>query len=79
MAEFNWTENSKAIFDEYVNMAPGPFRKRSEKSLVQGLENRFGVGGEVTEAGIMEVIKEVTPAQFLKLGIKKLAALLTEP
>ena len=79
MAEFNWTENSEAIFEAYVNMAPGPFRKRSEKNLVEGLEKRFGDGGEVTEVGIMEVIKEVTPAQFLKLGMKKLTALLTEP
>ncbi len=76
MAEFTWEDNTKEIFDKCVEMAPGPFRKITEKSLLEALEKKIGDGGTVTEPSIVECIKEVTPKPFLAMGMKKLKPLL---
>jgi hypothetical protein len=78
MAEFNWTENSKAVFDESVKAAPMPFRGVTKKSLTKALTNVVGDGGDVHEADIVRVIKEATPAPFVAQGLKAIEPLLTD-
>jgi hypothetical protein len=79
MAEFNWLENSKVVFDESLKAAPGPFRGVSKKNLEKGLTKIVGEGGDVREADIVRAIKETTPAPFLALGLKTIGPHLTDP
>ena len=35
MAELNWQENSKAMFDKMIEASPKPFRAMTEKKLAE--------------------------------------------
>jgi hypothetical protein len=79
MADFNWTENSKAVFDEAVKSAPMAFRGVTKKSFTKGLTKEVGEGGEVREAHVVKVIKATSPAPFVGTGIKAITPFLTDP
>jgi len=76
MADFTWEDNTKEIFDKAVSLPPAPFRKTTENSITEALVAKIGEQGTVTEAVLVEVIKEVTPKPFLKMGMKKIKPLL---
>ncbi len=79
MAEFNWTENSKTVFDESLKAAPMPFRAVTKKGLLGGLTKIVGEGGDVREEDIIRAIRESTPAPFVATGLKAVAPFLTDP
>ena len=76
MAEFKWEENTKEIYEKCINLAPGPFRKITKKTLDECLTKKLGDGGTVTEPVLVDAIKECTPKPFLKMGMKQLKPLL---
>jgi hypothetical protein len=77
--EFKWVENAQAVYEKSISATPFPFRKSTQKGLDQLLMDNFGEGKEITEAMLVAVIKEHTPAAFLGLGMKAIAPLLTDP
>jgi len=79
MATFKWAENAEAIFDKSISATPFPFRNNTRNGLVKLLMERFGEEEEITEAKLVQVIKDHTPAPFLGLGMKAIAPLLTDP
>lgn len=79
MAEFNWTENSKTVFEESLKAAPMPFRGVTKKGLLGGLTKIVGDGGDVREEDIVRAIKESTPAPFVGIGLKAVTPFLTDP
>ncbi len=79
MTQFNFQENAKAIFEKSISSTPVLFRKRVKNGLVALLLKQYGEGAEVTEAQLVEVIKENTPAAFVKLGISAIKPLITDP
>ena len=79
MATFNWTENAEAIYEKSISATPFPFRKTMRNGLIKLLMERFGEEEEITEAKLVQVIKDHTPAPFLGLGMKAIAPLLTDP
>lgn len=79
MANFNWVENAEAIYEKSISATPFPFRKNTRNGLTELLMERFGEDEEITEAKLVAVIKEHTPAPFLGLGMKAIAPLLTDP
>ena len=79
MAKLNFTENAEAIFDKSVSATPLPFRKTTKNGLTELLLEKYGEEGEISEAGIVEVIKEHTPKPFLGRGMKAIAPLVSDP
>jgi hypothetical protein len=78
VTEFNWTENSKTVFDESLKAAPMPFRSVTKKSLLKGLTTIVGDGGDVREADIVRAIRENTPAPFVAQGLRAIEPFLTD-
>ncbi len=76
MSEFNWEDNTEEIFEKACSTPPAPFRKLTRKSIVKALVKKVGEGGSVSEACLVESIKEVTPKPYLAMGMKKLKPLL---
>lgn len=79
MTKLNFTENAEAIYEKSISATPLPFRKTTKNGLTELLLERFGEDGEITEAGIVEVIKANTPKPFLGRGMKAIAPLLSDP
>ncbi len=61
MAELNWENNSKAMFDKLIESSPKPFRAMTEKKLLAAMTAKAGDSGTVTEDIVIESVKEVTP------------------
>ena len=76
MADFNWEDNTEEIFDKVVSLTPKPFQKMTVKGISEALVKRIGEGGSVTEAVLVDCIKEVTPKPFLAMGMKKIQHML---
>jgi len=79
MSQFKFQENAEAIFEKSVSATPFPFRKTMKQGLIDLLIEHYGEGAKITEAQLVEVIKENTPAAFLGLGIKAIKPLITDP
>ena len=78
MAELNWQDNSKEMFDKLIESSPKPFRAMTEKKMKDGIEKKAGEGGAVTEDIIIEVVKEVTPKPFVAMALKSIDPLITK-
>jgi len=78
MAELNWQDNSKAMFDKLVENSPKPFRAMTEKKLLEVLTKKAGDSGAVTEEMIEEATKEVTPKPFVAMALKAIEPLKTK-
>lgn len=79
MPNFNWVENAEAVYDKSISATPFPFRNTTRNGLNELLLEKFGEETEITEAMLVDVIKEHTPAAFLGLGMKAIAPVLTDP
>ncbi len=79
MPKLNFIENAEAIFDKSVSATPLPFRKTVKSGLIELLLEKFGEKGEISEAGVVQVIKEHTPKLFLGRGMKAIAPLVSDP
>jgi hypothetical protein len=78
MAEFNWQDNSKAMFDKLIEGSPKPFRAMTEKKMLEGLTKKAGDGGAVTEDMLVEVVQEITPKPFVAMALKSVEPLRTK-
>ena len=77
MAELNWQDNSKAMFDKLIEGSPKPFRAMTEKKMLEGLEKKSGDSGAVSEAMVIEVVQEITPKPFVAMALKSVEPLKT--
>ncbi len=75
MAELNWQDNSKAMFDKLIEGSPKPFRAMTEKKMLEGLGKKAGDSGAVTEDMVIEVVKEITPKPFVAMALKSVEPL----
>ena len=64
MEGFEFTENSKVMFEEVCNMTPWLFRSFTRNGLTQGLKDEGC--GVVTESKIYDVCRKVTPERHLE-------------
>ncbi|MBI5375334.1 MAG: hypothetical protein HZA77_07855 [Candidatus Schekmanbacteria bacterium] len=78
MADFNWQQNSKAMFDKSIEGSPKPFQEMTRKRLLETLTKKAGDGGAVTEDMFLEAVKEITPKPFLQMALKALEGLKTK-
>ena len=78
MAELNWQDNSKEMFQKLIDGSPKPFRAMTEKKMLEGLAKKAGDGGNVTEDLVIEVVKEITPKPFVAMAMKSIEPLLTK-
>lgn len=60
--EFEWTGNSKNMYEEVVNLTPWIFRHFPRTAILTGLKGRDST--TVTEEALIEVCKEVTPEKY---------------
>jgi hypothetical protein len=79
MADFDWTENSQAVFDAALQAAPLPFKSVSKRNLVKGLVALVGDGGVVREEDVVKAIKLNSPAPFIDMGMKAIRPVVTDP
>ena len=77
MAELNWQENSKAMFDKMIEASPKPFRAMTEKKLTEAVVTKAGDSGVVTEAILIECVQSVTPKPFVGMAMKQLEPMRT--
>ncbi len=75
MAELNWQDNSKAMFDKLIEGSPKPFRAMTEKKMLEGLEKKAGDSGAVSEDMVIEVVQEITPKPFVAMALKSVEPL----
>ena len=78
MAELNWQDNSKQMFQKLIEGSPKPFRAMTEKKMMEGIEKKAGEGGAVTEDIVIEVVKEITPKPFVSMAMKSIEPLITK-
>ncbi len=78
MTNFKFEDQTEEIYKLVLSLSPGPFRKKATEALNEALIKRIGEDGEVTEATLVESIKESTPKPFLPLGMKKIKHLLKD-
>ncbi len=78
MPDFKFTENAKAIYEKSISATPFPFRKIVKNGLIKLLMDEFGETKEITEAGMVDVIKKNTPKPFLGLGLDAIKPLVTD-
>lgn len=77
MAELNWQDKSKAMFDKLIESSPKPFRAMTEKKMMEGLAKKAGEAGTITEDMIVEVVKEITPKPFVAMALKNIEPMRT--
>jgi len=75
MADLQWVDNSKAMFDKLIESSPKPFRAMTEKKLGEAIAAKVGDGGTVTEDVVIECTKEVTPKPFVGMALKNIESL----
>jgi hypothetical protein len=78
MAELNWQDNSKEMFQKLIDGSPKPFRAMTEKKMMEGITKKAGDGGTVTEDLVIEIVKEITPKPFVAMAMKSIEPLLTK-
>ena len=64
MEEFEWSGQSKSMFEEVVNLTPWVFRHFPRSAILAGL-NESG-SKVVTEESLIEVCKKVTPEKYME-------------
>lgn len=79
MPSYRWVGNAEAIYDKAISATPRLFRGYTRDGLDRILMERYGEKSRITEAMIVEVIRENTPAPFLDRGMKAIAPLLKDP
>ena len=65
---FVWKENSKTMHDKIIEASPFLVRQFTRNGIDSGLE-KHGCG-DVTEAIMYDVVKEVTPPKYLEASLK---------
>lgn len=78
MAELNWQDNSKEMFQKLIEGSPKPFRAMTEKKMMEGITKKAGDAGNVTEDLVIEVVKEITPKPFVAMAMKSIEPLITK-
>ena len=78
MAELNWQDNSKEMFQKLIDGSPKPFRAMTEKKMMEGITKKAGDGGNVTEDLVIEIVKEITPKPFVAMAMKSIEPLITK-
>lgn len=79
MPNFKWAGNAEAVYDTSISATPRLFRHFTKDGLDALLMERFGEKKKISEAALVEVIKEHTPKPFLGKGMKAIAPVLTDP
>jgi len=79
MGGFNWSGNARAIYERSISATPVLFRRYTQEGLDRILASRYGTKKRISEAMLVEVIRENTPKPFLGAGMKAIAPLLTDP
>ena len=65
---FHWLENSKVMHDKVIEATPYLFRHFTRSGIDKGLAEHGC--GDVTEAIMYEVVREVTPKAHLEASLK---------
>jgi len=64
--EFNWQENSRAMYDMTIQAAPAFVRPIIKSKLLRELKEKSGDSMEITEAVFMDALKSSTPESKLE-------------
>lgn len=72
MEEFDFTENSKVMFDEVCSLSPWFVRHFTRSGLIKGLKEEGC--GVVTEEKMYVVCRKVTPEKYLGRTVECLDA-----
>jgi hypothetical protein len=60
--KLEWTGNSKSMYEEVVNLTPWVFRHFPRSAILKGFSEKGTT--TVTEDGLIQVCKDVTPEQY---------------
>lgn len=60
------------MFEKLMELSPKPFRAIVERNLTDAIAAKVGDEGVVTEAVLIESVKEVTPKPFVGMALKSI-------
>jgi hypothetical protein len=75
--EFNWQENSRAMYDTTIKAVPSFVRPIIKSKLLKALKEKSGDSMEITEAVFMDALRSSTPESKLEKIIGELEKLRT--
>jgi hypothetical protein len=75
--EFNWKENSRAMYDTTIKAVPAFVRPIIKSRLLKGLKEKASDSMEITEAVFMDALKSSAPESKLEKIIGELEKLRT--
>jgi hypothetical protein len=79
MPNFKFIENAEAIYEKSISSTPFPFRKTMKNGLIELLMEQYGEDKEISEAMLVDMIKENTPSAFVGLGLDAIRSEITDP
>ena len=79
LPNFKWAGNAEAVYDKSISSTPRLFRHYTRDGLNELLMERYGEKKAISEAQLVEIIKEYTPAPFLGKGMRAIRPVLTDP
>lgn len=79
MPNFKWAGNAQAIYDKSISSTPFLFRSATRDGLNKALMESYGESKKITEAQLVQVIKDRTPSRFRGRAMKTIKPLLTDP
>lgn len=77
--KFKWNGNAEAIYDKSISATPFLFRHHTRNGLNKLLMAKFGNNKKISEADMVQIIRDHTPAPFLNHGMNAIAPLITDP
>jgi len=78
MPKFKWNGNAEAIYDKSISATPFLFRHHTRNGLNKLLMDRFGEKKGISEAELVQIIKDKTPAPFMQRGMDAIAPHITD-
>jgi len=78
MGNLIFKDNTQAMYNKILELAPKPFRVTTKQQMDQALIETFGENGEVTEEKFMEIVKAKIPKGFLQIALNVLEPLMSK-
>ena len=78
MGNLTFKDNTQAMYNKVLELAPKPFREMTRQQMNQSLIETFGENGEVTEEKFLELVKAKIPKGFLQIALNALEPLMSK-
>ncbi|OGL39397.1 MAG: hypothetical protein A2042_05810 [Candidatus Schekmanbacteria bacterium GWA2_38_11] len=78
MGNLIFKDNTQAMYNKILELAPKPFKAMTKQQMDQTLVETFGENGEVTEDKFIEIVKAKIPKAFIQVALNALEPLISK-